>query len=302
MEYQKTIKDAISFSGIGLHTGKRVAMELRPAAANTGYTFIRKDLGGVRIDAKPKNFSTTYYATSISNGEASVQTTEHLMAALYCLRVDNVEIHLDGPELPIMDGSAAPFIYMLHEAGMRMQTRPKNVIRILKPVKIGEDDKSIAIYPSDSLRITYTIEFDHPLIRRQSKSVVIDETTFTEEIAPARTFGFLKDVEMLRRNGLAMGGSTENAIVIGDNSILNPNLRFSDEFVRHKIVDAIGDLAYIGCQLQGHIVAKKAGHTLHIDLVRKLMANKEAYEIGKAYSPDEVEEAEPAYVPGSLYS
>jgi UDP-3-O-[3-hydroxymyristoyl] N-acetylglucosamine deacetylase len=263
---------------------------------------VRKDLGGERIAAKPKNFSTTFYATSISSDNASVQTTEHLMAALYCLRLDNVEIHIDGPELPIMDGSAAPFIYMLHEAGIKMQTRPKNVIRIIRPVKITDGEKSIAIYPSDALRITYTIEFEHPLIGRQSKSMVINEDSFVDEIAPARTFGFLKDVEMLRRNGLAMGGSTENAIVIGDNSILNPNLRYVDEFVRHKILDAIGDVAYTGCQIQGHIVAKKAGHTLHIELVKKLLANNDAYELGKAIAPEETEVHEPAYVPGSLYS
>ena len=212
------------------------------------------------------------------------------MAAVYCLGIDNIEIGIDGPELPIMDGSAAPFIYMIHEGGIRLQTRERNVLRILKPVKIADEDKGIAIYPCDSFRVTYTIEFDHPLVRRQNRSLVVSEETFSDDIAPARTFGFLKDVEMLRRNGLALGGSLENAIVIGENSILNHNLRYDDEFVRHKILDAIGDLSFFGCRIQGHVVAHKAGHTLHIALVNKVLSDNECFEVGKATEPsyDEV--------------
>lgn len=285
MQYQRTIKENVAFSGIGLHTGQRVRMELKPAAANTGLTFIRQDLNGERISAVPKNFSTTSYATSISNGKASVQTVEHFKAALYCLGIDNLEVVIDGPELPIMDGSAAPFIYMIHEAGVKLQTLERNVIRILKPVKITDDDKGIAIYPCDSFRVTYTIDFDHPMVGRQNRSLVITDESFTEDIAPARTFGFLKDVEMLRRNGLAQGGSLENAIVIGENSILNHNLRFQDEFVRHKVLDAIGDLSFFGCRIKGHVVAHRAGHTLHIALVNKVLSNKECFEVNKASEP-----------------
>ena len=285
MIYQKTIKDPLAFTGIALHTGRRVKMELRPAAANSGIVFIREDLDGARIPARPEHFSTTVYATSIRNNGASVQTVEHFMAALHCLGIDNIDVAIDGPELPIMDGSAAPFIYMLHEAGARAQTRLRKVLKVLKPVKISRDGKGIAIYPSDAFRITYTIEFEHPLLRRQSRSLIINEETFCEGIAPARTFGFLKDVEMLRRNGLALGGSLENAIVIGENRILNHNLRFPDEFVRHKILDALGDLAFLGPCIQGHVVAQRAGHKLHIALVNALLANEDAYEVAKARVP-----------------
>lgn len=302
MEFQKTIKDTVTFSGIGLHSGHKVTMELRPAAPNTGITFIREDLGGARIAAVPKNFSTTFYATSISSGEASVQTVEHLMAALYCLGIDNAEVSVDGPELPIMDGSSSPFIYMIHEAGIRVQTKPKNVLRILKPVKITEGDKVIAIYPCDAFRVTYTIEYDHPLVQRQSRSVVINENSFVDELAPARTFGFLRDVEMMRRNGLALGGSLENAIVIGENAILNQNLRFTDEFVRHKVLDAIGDLSFFGCRILGHVVASRAGHTLHIALVRKVLANPDCYEVGKALAPAGEEIPVPEFAPGEQFS
>ena len=285
MTHQRTVKEAITFTGIGLHTGHKVSMELRPAAPNSGVTFIRDDLDGVRIPAIPQNFSTTNYATSISRNGASVQTVEHFMAALYCLGIDNLDVAINGPELRIMDGSAAPFIYMLHEAGTRIQTRQRKVLRVLKPVKISEDDKGIAIYPSDAYRITYTIEFEHPLIRRQSRSITVDENVFTEDIAPARTFGFMHDVERLRRAGLALGGSLENAIVIGENRILNKQLRFPDEFIRHKILDSIGDLSFIGYRLQGHVVAHKAGHTLHIALVNALMESEDAFEIVRAHEP-----------------
>lgn len=264
-------------------------MELRPAAPNSGITYIRKDLDNVKITASPKNFTNTTLATSISNNGASVQTVEHFMAALYCLGIDNVEVVIDGPELPIMDGSAAPFVYMLHEAGTRTQTRLKRILKVLKPVKINGDNKSIAIYPSDAFRVTYIIDFDNPLVGRQSRSITVNEESFSEEIAPARTFGFLRDVENLRKNGYALGGSLENAIVIGENRILNKHLRFSDEFIRHKILDAIGDLSFIGARIQGHVVANRAGHTLHIGLVNTLLARKNAFELVKAKAEEEVE-------------
>lgn len=294
MIYQRTIKDTIAFTGIGLHTGRKVRLELRPASTNSGITFIREDLDRVKIPVKPANFSTSVYATSISNNGVSVQTIEHFMAALYCLGIDNLEVGIDGSELPIMDGSAAPFIYMLHEAGVKTQTRLRKVLRVIKPVKVVEQDKGIAIYPSDSFRITYTIAFEHPLLRRQSLSFQVKEETFMEEIAPARTFGFLSDVEKLRRNGLALGGSLENAIVIGENRILNKHLRYSDEFVRHKILDAIGDFALLGTRIQGHVVANRAGHTLHMALVNALVSQKDAFDIVKVKAPEQELEELPA--------
>ena len=266
-------------------------MQLRPAPPNAGISFIRSDLDDHRIPAIPENFSTTAYATSISLNGASVQTVEHFMAALYCLGIDNLDVAFDGPELPIMDGSAAPFIYMLHEAGVRIQTRQRRLLRVLKPVKISNGDKGIAIYPSDAYRITYAIEFEHPLIRRQSRSIIVNEELFGDEIAPARTFGFMRDVEQLRRAGMALGGSLENAIVIGENRILNKQLRYNDEFVRHKILDAIGDLAFVGHRLQGHVVAHKAGHTLHIELVNKLLASKDCFDLARAHEPEAEEVA-----------
>lgn len=285
MIYQRTIKDSIAFTGIGLHTGQRVRIELRSAQPNTGITFIREDLDGTKIPARPSNFSASSYATSIRRNGASVQTVEHFMAAVYCLGIDNLEVAINGPELPILDGSAAPYIYMLHEAGAKIQTRMRKVLRVLKPVKISEENKVIAIYPSDSFRITYTIEFEHPLLRRQSRSLHVNEEIFSDEIAPARTFGFLRDVEMLRRKGLALGGSLENAIVIGENRILNHHLRYPDEFVRHKILDAVGDFAFLGHRIQGHIVARKAGHALHIALIHKLLSQKCAFEVSRAHAP-----------------
>jgi UDP-3-O-[3-hydroxymyristoyl] N-acetylglucosamine deacetylase len=302
MSHQRTIKETISFAGIGLHTGQRVLMQLRPAAPNAGIIFIRSDLADARIPALPENFSTSTYATSISRNGASVQTVEHFMAALYCLGIDNVEVAIDGPELPIMDGSAAPFIFMLHEAGVRIQTRQRRVLRVLKPVKITDGDKGIAIYPSDAYRITYAIEFEHPLIKRQSRSIIVNERLFGDEIAPARTFGFMRDVEQLRRAGLALGGSLENAIVIGENRILNKNLRYADEFVRHKILDAIGDLTFIGHRIQGHIVAHKAGHTLHIELVNKLLASEDCYELSRAKAPAAEEAPAFGFAEGEQYT
>jgi UDP-3-O-[3-hydroxymyristoyl] N-acetylglucosamine deacetylase len=301
MQYQRTIKESLAFTGIGLHSGRRVHLELSPAAPNTGITFVRKDEGGARIQAVPKNFSTTFYATSIASGGHEVQTVEHLMAALYSCGIDNAEISVDGPEIPIMDGSSSPFIFMIHEAGTKIQTREREFLRILKPVKLQEEDKGIAIYPCDSYRVTYTIDFNHPVVQRQSRSLIVSEESFVDEVAPARTFGFLKDVEMLRRNGLALGGSTENAIVIGENHILNSNLRFSDEFVRHKILDAIGDLSFFGNRIRGHVVAHKAGHSMHIALVNEVLKDPSAYELVKA--SELAPELAPGlqFVPGEQY-
>jgi len=192
-----------------------------------------------------------------------VDTVEHLLAALVSLGIDNVIVELNSPEVPIMDGSAAPFIYLIHEAGVKQLGAPRRYLKVLRPMSLSRGDKRIALYPSDHFKVTYSIAFDHPMLRHQSRTLRITPETFVEEIAPARTFTFLKEVEMLRQQGLALGGSLENAVVIGDTGILNNGLRFDDEFVRHKILDVIGDMALVGHPVIGHLVAHRGGHALH---------------------------------------
>ena len=275
---QRTIKKEVSCSGIGLHSGKEVSLRFKPTVANKGIIFRRTDLKNFAVRPLVKFLSKTSYATSIRRSNVSIETVEHLLATLYILGIDNLIVELDSPEVPIMDGSAAPFIYLLHEAGIRSLNSYRRVIRIKKPVRIEYEGKSIALLPSAHLRVTYTIEFDHPLIRRQKISLHIRPKTFAEEIAPARTFGFLKEVEKIRKNGYAKGGSLDNAIIIGESTILNKSLRFENEFVRHKALDAIGDLALLRYQLVGHLVAVKGGHSLHIELVKKILTERDCWE------------------------
>ena len=207
---------------------------------------------------------------------ATVETVEHLLAALVSVGIDNVVVELTHNEVPIMDGSSAPFLFLIHEAGVKRLSAPRKYLKILRPVQIANGDKRIAIYPSDHFKVSYTISFDHPLLRHQSRTERITEQSFAESIAPARTFGFLKEVELLRQNGLALGGSLENAIVIGDAGVLNA-LRFEDEFVRHKILDAVGDLALVGHPIVGHVVAHRAGHALHTALASRLLEERDAW-------------------------
>jgi len=275
---QKTIRKEVSCSGIGLHSGKEVSLRFKPAAANTGIIFKRTDLKNFVVRPLVKFLSKTSYATSIRRGNVSIETVEHLLATLYVLGIDNLIVELNSPEVPIMDGSAAPFIYLLHEAGIRSLNSYRRVIKIKKPIKIEYKDKSITLSPSANFRVTYTIEFDHPLIRRQKISLSIRPGAFAEEIAPARTFGFLKEVEKIRKNGFAKGGSLDNAIIIGESTILNKSLRFENEFVRHKALDAIGDLSFLRHQVIGHLVAIKGGHSLHIELVKRILAERECWE------------------------
>jgi UDP-3-O-[3-hydroxymyristoyl] N-acetylglucosamine deacetylase len=218
----------------------------------------------------------------LCSNQASVQTVEHLLAALVSLGVDNVIVELNHPEVPIMDGSASPFVYLISEAGIRTLPVPRRYLKVLRPVSLSRGDKRIAFYPSDHFKLTYSISFDHPLLRHQARTLRITEETFTDEIAPARTFGFLKEVEMLRQNGLALGGSLENAVVLGETGVLNPHLRFEDEFVRHKMLDAIGDLALIGYPVIGHVVAHRAGHGLHTAIAAKLLQERDAWRIVEA--------------------
>jgi len=272
---QRTLRRPVSCSGIGLHSGNKVTLTLKPALADTGIVFRRTDLG-VEIPATVAQVSAFHYATVLGRNGATVETVEHLLAALVSVGVDNVVVELNHNEVPIMDGSAAPFLYLVQEAGIKRLSAPRHYMKIVRPLQIAQGDKRIAIYPSDHFKVSYTISFDHPLLRHQSRTERITEQSFAESIAPARTFGFLKEVEMLRQNGLALGGSLENAIVIGDAGVLNA-LRFEDEFVRHKILDAVGDLSLVGHPIIGHVVAHRAGHQLHTALASKLLEERDAW-------------------------
>jgi UDP-3-O-[3-hydroxymyristoyl] N-acetylglucosamine deacetylase len=280
MDAQQTLRRQISCAGIGLHSGNKVTLTLKPAQADTGVVFRRTDLG-VEIPATVGHVAAFHYATVLGRNGATVETVEHLLAALVSMGIDNVVIELNQNEVPIMDGSAAPFLYLVQEAGIKRLSAPRHYMKILRPVQIAQGDKRIAVYPSDHFKVSYTISFDHPLLRHQSRTERITEQSFAESIAPARTFGFLKEVELLRQNGLALGGSLENAIVIGDAGVLNA-LRFEDEFVRHKILDAVGDLSLVGHPIVGHVVAHRAGHALHTALARQLLEERDAWMLVEA--------------------
>jgi UDP-3-O-[3-hydroxymyristoyl] N-acetylglucosamine deacetylase len=269
----------VSCSGIGLHSGNKVTLSLKPAPADYGIRFQRSDLGGLEVPATVTHIGGSQLQTGLTREAVSVETVEHLLAALVALGIDNVIVELNSPEVPIMDGSAAPFVYLiLNEAGVKRLAAPKKYLKVLRPISLSQGDKRIALYPSDHFKVTYSINFDHPLIRHQSRTMKITDETFVEEIAPARTFGFLKEVEMLRQRGLALGGSLENAIVLGETGALNA-LRFEDEFVRHKILDAIGDLSLVGYPVIGHLVAHRAGHALHTAFAAKILEQVDAWKI-----------------------
>jgi len=279
MDAQRTIRRQISCVGIGLHSGNKVTLTLKPAAAGSGIRFRRTDLGGHEVPATVHHLAGIQLATGLSNAVASVETVEHLMAALVAAGVDNVVIELNSPEVPIMDGSAAPFLYLIHEAGVKRLAAPRKYLKIVRPIAISRGDKRIALYPSEHFKVTYSVSYDHPMLRHQSRTIRISEETFVDQIAPARTFTFLKDVEMMRQNGLALGGSLENAIVLGETGILNNSLRFEDEFVRHKILDAVGDLALVGYPVIGHLVAHRAGHALHTEFAVKILEETQAWRL-----------------------
>src|SRR5262245_26880729 len=279
MDSQRTVRRAISCVGIGLHSGNRVRLSLKPAAAGFGIRFRRTDLGHHEVPATAQHLAGSQLATGLANNEVSGETVEHLLAALVSVGVDNLLIELNSPEVPIMDGSAAPFIYLIHEAGVKRLRTPRKYLKIVRPIAISRGDKRIALFPSDHFKVTYSISYDHPLLRHQSRTLRITEESFAEEIAPARTFTFLKDVEMLRQNGLALGGSLENAIVLGETGVLNNALRYEDEFVRHKILDAVGDLALVGYPVIGHLVAHLAGHALHTEFAGNILEESHAWRL-----------------------
>ena len=282
MHAQRTLRRSITCAGIGLHSGNKVTLSLKPAPVDTGIRFRRFDLGGLEVPATVRHVGGINHAPGLSRDAVRVDTVEHLLAAFVSLGVDNVIVELNSPEVPIMDGSAAPFIYLIQEAGLKQLTAPRRYMKIIRPISLSRGDKRIALYPSDHFKITYSIAFDHPLLRHQSRTVRLTEESFVDEIAPARTFGFLEDVEMMRQQGLALGGSLENAIVIGDTGVLNNALRFDDEFVRHKILDVIGDMALVGHPIIGHLVAHRGGHALHTEFAARVLDEVDAWTLVEA--------------------
>jgi UDP-3-O-[3-hydroxymyristoyl] N-acetylglucosamine deacetylase len=298
MDAQRTLRRKISCVGIGLHSGNRVNLTLKPAPADSGIRFRRVDLGHSEVPATVHNLAGIQLATGLARNEVSVETVEHLLAALVAVGIDNVVVELNSPEVPIMDGSAAPFVYLIQEAGIKRLQAARRYLKIIRPIALSRGDKRIALYPSDHFKVTYSISFDHPLLRHQSRTLRITEESFIEDIAPARTFTFLKDVEMMRQNGLALGGSLDNAIVLGETGILNNALRFEDEFVRHKILDAVGDLALVGYPVIGHLVAHRAGHALHTEFAAKIMEETQSWRLVE--TPSEGAAPLPVPLPESL--
>jgi len=278
MTYRRTLRREVACTGIGLHSGRLVRLRLQPAPAEHGIRFTRTDVG-VEIPATLAHIGGQDHATTLRSSSVSIGTVEHLLAALAGLGVDDVRVEVDGPEVPVLDGSAAPFVILLHEAGLRPLAVPRLHLKVKKPVEVAHGAKSARLLPADHFEVGYSIGFDHPLLRHQALSLRLTPRSFTEAIAPARTFGFLREVEMLRKSGLALGGSLENAVVIGETGVLNNKLRFEDEFVRHKILDAVGDLALLGHPLLGRLEATRAGHSLHAAVARKLLATPDAFEL-----------------------
>jgi len=294
MTFQRTLRRQVACAGIGLHSGHKVNLTLKPAAADTGIRFRRSDLG-IEIPASVAHVGGTNHATCLSHDGAVVETVEHLLAAITCLGLDNAVVELDHREVPVMDGSSAPFVYLIQEAGLRTLAAPRRYLKVVRPITLSRGDKLISLYPSDYFKVTYSISFDHPLLRHQSHTLRVDENAFVDDIAPARTFGFLHEVEMLRQQGLALGGSLENAIVLSETGVLNNQLRYDDEFVRHKILDAIGDLSLVGYPIIGHLVAHRAGHALHTAFAKRILDERDAWRVVEM-----VPEHAAAFVPAAV--
>ena len=280
---QRTLKNVIRATGVGLHTGEKVYLTLRPAEVDIGVVFRRVDLDPVvELQAKPQSVGDTRLSTALKNGDVSVSTVEHLMSALAGLGIDNVYVEITSPEIPIMDGSAAPFVFLIQSAGVIEQQAPKKFIRVTKPVKIEEGDKWAKFEPFEGFKVSFSIDFDHPIFAKSPQSATVDfsTTSFVKEVSRARTFGFMHEVEALREAGLALGGSHDNAIVMDSYSILNDDgLRYEDEFVKHKILDAIGDLYLLGHPLIGAFSAHKSGHALNNKLLRSLVSQTDCWEL-----------------------
>jgi UDP-3-O-[3-hydroxymyristoyl] N-acetylglucosamine deacetylase len=297
---QTTLKSSIRCNGVGLHSGEKIAMTLYPAEPGTGITFRRTDLGGAEIPARFENVVDTRLCTTIANEDgASVGTVEHLLAAFSGCEVDNAVVELDGPEVPIMDGSAEPFVFLIDCAGLVSQNAPRRAIRILRPVTVDDDGREASLKPSEGFSVSLDIDFDNPRIGKQELTVEVTSHLFKAEICRARTFGFLHEVEALRQSGLALGGSLDNAVVLSGDEILNEGgLRYTNEFVRHKVLDCIGDLYLAGGPLIGHYSGRRTGHAIHNKLLRALFADAKAWTWTSleetVVEPTEIEAAWPA--------
>ena len=278
---QRTVAEEISCTGIGLHSGKKVRLTIKPAPPNSGITFERVDISpGCSVKASFDNVVETNMATTIGFNGYSVSTIEHIMAAFFGMGIDNVLVQIDGGEIPIMDGSSAPFIFLLKNAGITIQNNYKTFLLVKKSVKVKDGNRFVYLSPANELKITYKIDFNHPLIKDQTYEISFSQSTFVNEISRARTFGFLRDVQTLRNNGLAKGGSLDNAIVVDEFRVLNEDgLRYKNEFVRHKLLDFIGDLAILGCVPIGHFVVERSGHSLNQKLLKQFMAQEKCWEV-----------------------
>jgi UDP-3-O-[3-hydroxymyristoyl] N-acetylglucosamine deacetylase len=279
---QRTLKNIIRATGVGLHTGDKVYMTLRPAAPNTGIVFRRTDLNPpIELHSRPENVGDTRLSTTLINGDVRVSTVEHLLSAMAGLGIDNAYVDLSAPEVPIMDGSAGPFVFLIQSAGIEEQEAAKRFIRIKKPVIVQDGDKWAKLEPFDGFKVGFSVEFDHPLFNKRNSQAEMDfsTTSFVKEVSRARTFGFMRDIEMLRERNLTLGGSMDNAVVLDDYRVLNEDgLRYDNEFVKHKILDAIGDIYMLGHSLIGAYSAHKSGHELNNKLLRSLMADVTAWE------------------------
>jgi UDP-3-O-[3-hydroxymyristoyl] N-acetylglucosamine deacetylase len=273
MSFQNTVITPVEIEGTGLHTAVHCRLRLLPAPADTGIVFRRIDLDNFEIEAHVRNVARVSYATSLMKQSVLLSTTEHLLAALYSCGIDNVYIELDALELPILDGSSKPFIELLARAGTRKLRRRRRYIRVIKPLEFNDGDRRIGIYPASDFRVHCFVDYNHPAIGPQEVEMSVDRESFCRELAPARTFGFVKDFAQLQGMGLIRGGSLANALVLDDTNLLNGPVRFPDEYGRHKALDLIGDLALVGRPLQARIVAHRAGHALHTQLVTRLLEN-----------------------------
>ncbi|MBR2513688.1 MAG: UDP-3-O-acyl-N-acetylglucosamine deacetylase [Halomonas sp.] len=280
---QRTLQNVIRATGVGLHSGKKVHLALRPAPVNTGIVFVRTDLDpAVHVPARAELVEDTTMCTALSNEGVKVATVEHLMSAFAGLGIDNAYVDVSAPEVPIMDGSASPFVFLIQSAGILEQDAAKKFIRIKRRVAVSDGDKEAVFLPHQGFKVAFAIDFDHPVFDQQKQTALIDfsTTSFVKEVSRARTFGFMRDLEFLRSNNLALGGSLDNAIVVDDYRIVNEGgLRYEDEFVKHKVLDAIGDLYQLGYSLIGEFRGIKSGHALNNQLCRELMAQPDAYEI-----------------------
>lgn len=277
---QRTLAGAVEIEGVGLHSGKRIGLRILPAEADSGIVFVRIDAGRTEIRASHRFLGASNYSTSLCRGPVVVATVEHLLSALHGLSIDNARIELNGPEVPILDGSARPFVDRIREAGVRTLPKARRFLTLTRPVRVHAGEREILAIPDNALHATYAIDFPHPVIGYQTVAAEITEEAYVETIAPARTFCLLRDVEAMRRSGLALGGSLDNALVVGDDGVLNGSLRFPDEFARHKVLDLVGDLALLEAPLRAHVIAFKGGHKLHAALVAQIMSSRSAWALG----------------------